>query len=742
MNKRKLQFTRMHALLLFLGAVLCVYVGVLFNIQIVHHEEYLAQSTRSITREEKVEAARGIITDRTGKTLVSNRSTYSLTFDASLLEAGQDKNEAILRLLELCKAQGVDWEDNLPISDSAPFTFTLDALSSLQKGRFLSYLRDLEPAREALEDLLSPAASDPPAAEQTRPQEDARDQEEAGDTQDAAPADPVDALTAQDLTTQLLSDAGITPQKLMAWMRQDMEVPETYTDTQARMVLGVRYELALRSLGTNVAYVLCNDIDTAFISILSDGNYAGAKISSSSVREYHTTYAAHILGTVGRINDMSEVEDLPGSYDLDDWVGKSGSELAFEEYLKGQDGRRVVSTNSSGKVTGEYFSEEPQPGNTVELTVDLDLQAATEDALAAAVEAMNEEDGEEESTRGAGAAVIKVGTGEVLSLASYPTFNLSTYSQDIAQLNTDPAYPLMNRATSGTYPPGSTFKPLTAAAALEEGVITLTEKLRDPGYWIYPDIIEGGETFTVHCWKRSGHGSLDITEAITSSCNSFFCELGYRLGIDKIDAYATAFGLGQSTGIEIGDKAGILAGPEEREARGGVWYGGDTVQAAFGQSDHLFTPIQLANYIATLVSGGKHCQAHLLKAVKSSQTMEVLATGNTDPLNTISISDSTLEAVKKGMKDLTTTTLAPYFSSCVVDAGAKTGTAQLGGDSTDNGVFVCFAPYDDPEIAVAIVIEKGGSGAALASTAVEILNAYFSADESGSPVAEEDTLLP
>ena len=223
--------------------------------------------------------------------------------------------------------------------------------------------------------------------------------------------------------------------------------------------------------------------------------------------------------------------------------------------------------------------------------------------------------------------------------------------------------------------------------------------------------------------------------AITDSCNYFFAEMGYRLGMDKFREYLTAFGLGEPTGIETGDNAGAL--PENKAGEN------QTPWAAFGQANQLYTPIQLANYVATLVSGGQRCEAHLLKAVKSYDNAQLLAVGNTDPVSTVDIRDTTLQAVKKGMLDLTTTgSLAPYFQNCVVSAGAKTGTAQLGENITNNGVFVCFAPYEDPEIAVSIVIEKGGSGAALAGAAVEILNSYFSADEIGGAVIGENQLLP
>lgn len=728
---------RLYFLAGFLAVILLVYLGVLYDTQVNQYDDYVAKSIRSIAKEEKVEASRGIITDRNGRTMVSNRSTYALTFDASLLKETDDENEAILRLVQLCQDNGVDWNDNLPITRSAPFSFTIDQQTDIQKKRFLTYLKSLRDVKDALGAYLL----DHPEVVSADLSELLTGEDSDETARKKAANTLVDQLTAETLTTGLLNAAGISVPKLIEIMRADLELPASFSLNETRLVLGIQYELSLRKLMNIDAYILAVDVDTTFISLLSDGNYAGFKITSSTVREYETSYAAHILGTVGRLytEDYAELKDQ--GYDMDDWIGRDGVELAFEEYLKGTDGYRVVSANSEGKVTGEYYSKEPQPGSTVELTIDLKLQQATEDTLAATVSKMNDEDGY--TKRGAGAAVVKVGTGEVLALASYPTFDLSTYRQDFNTLKDAEGKPLFNRATNGTYPPGSTFKPLIAVAALEEDKVTLTEKIRDTGYWLYPDYIEGTKRWGWWCWNHSGHGRLNITEAITASCNYFFYQMGYLLGIETIDEYALAFGLGKKTGIEIGDDAGLLASPEERAASGGVWYGGDTVQAAIGQSDNLFTPLQLANYIATLVSGGKHYSAHLLKAVKSYDNSEVIALGNSEPLNVVEISDSTLNAVKKGMYDYTQPggMVYSYFKNCVVSAGAKTGTAQLGTNITNNGVFVCFAPYEEPEIAVAIAIERGGSGAALASTAVEILNAYFTPDEIGTTIIGENQLL-
>ena len=680
---------RLYVLGAFLGLSLVIYLGVLYNIQINQHDYYLAQSIRTITQEETVEASRGVITDRNGREMASSRSSYDLTFDSSALDKDDDENEAILRLIQLCQNQGVSWVDNLPITKTEPFSYTFTSLTELnetQRNRFTTFLR------EYLEIIP-------------------------------------DSMDAKDITAEYLTSRGFSAHALVERMRQEYEVPVTFSLNETRSVIGVRYELSIRQLMSTTAYAMAEDIDTEMISLLNDGDYAGAKITASSVREYNTTCAAQVLGAVTPIWAEEYADLKEQGYNGNDRIGRFGVEAAFEQYLRGTNGKRIVSTNADGKITGEYYEKAPQPGNTVELTIDLSLQQAVEQALAEAVADMNADDGDE--TRGAGAVAIQVGTGEVLAMASYPTYDPADYSRNYNALLENPANPLFNRATQGTYVPASTLKPLVAVAALESGVTTTSEKIKDTGKWYYP----GDPNSWLWCWNHSGHGWMNATTAITNSCNYYFATMGYRMGMDTLREYLTSFGLGQNTGIEIGDKAGKLPEnpPGENQA---PW-------AAFGQGNQLYTPLQMANYIATLVSGGKHCQPHLLKAVKSYDNTEVLAVGNSEPTNIVSMQDSTLQAVKEGMLGYTQPggQVYTYFKNCVVTAGAKTGTAQLGGDTTNNGVFVCFAPYDDPEIALAIVIEHGNAGAALASTAVKILNAYFTADEIGTAVVGDNQLL-
>ena len=656
------------------GAFLLLFGAVLYDAQILHGSENRARSISSNATSEVVPASRGIITDRNGKVLVSNRLAYTLVFDRSGFTDDASLNDAILRLIRLCQETGTAWNDTLPIA---------------QTGSFLRCTNDRS---ESFTQYLEK-----------------------------------NKLTATAAGRQLIAE-----------MRALYHVDESLSEKDARLVIGVRYELHSRD-----SYTFAEDVSSEVLSLITDGRYEGVSIRTASARVYNTTLAAHILGTIGPIwqEEWSSNEKTgyvgyaDKGYSMNDLVGKDGVEKAFEEYLRGTDGRRLITTDEDGKLTGELYTREPQPGGTVALTLDIDLQADVERALAQTITGMIDEDSNE---RGGAAAVVSVGSGEVLALASYPTYDLSTFNEDYEDLVADERLPMFNRATQGTYAPGSTFKMCTAVAALESGIITPSSIIQDRGIYTYyrdPQPM---------CWvyRQGGstHGRINVTQAITVSCNYFFYEVGRLTGIRTLDSYASQFGLGQSTGIEIGDSSGVLASPEWADNHNREWTDGQTITAAIGQSYNLFTPLQLANYIATLVGGGEHYQAHLLKNVKEYDNSRLLYVYDDEPLNTVEMSGSTVEAVTKGMHELTVSGgVAFAFQDCVVSAGAKTGSAQVGTDIA-NGVFVAYAPYEDPEIAVAIVIEKGGSGAALATAAVEIINSWFSHTDDGAAIGE-NTLL-
>lgn len=665
---------RVIALLVFFGAFLLLFAAVLYDAQILHGGENRAKSISSNAASETVTASRGIITDRNGKVLVSNRLAYTLVFDRSGFDDDAALNAAILRLVQLCEETGTGWNDTLPI------------------GRVGNFLRYSNARSETFDKFIE----------------------------------------KNDLTS------GASGRQLLSELRELYHVDESLSEREARLIVGVRYELHSRD-----SYTFAEDVSTEVLSLITDGRYEGVTIRTASARVYNTALAAHILGTIGPIwqEEWSSSEDTgyvgyaDKGYSMNDLVGKDGVEKAFESYLRGMDGRRLITTDETGKITGELYTREPQPGGTVALTLDIDLQADVEAALAETISGMIDKDSNE---RGGAAAVVSVGTGEVLALASYPTYDLSTFNEDYDELVNDQRLPMFNRATQGIYAPGSTFKMVTAVAALESGIITPSSIIQDRGIYTYYK--DPQPMCWIYSQTGSTHGHINVSQAITDSCNYFFYEVGRLTGIRTLDSYASQFGLGQSTGIEIGDSSGVLASPEWAESHDQEWTDGQTITAAIGQSYNLFTPLQLANYVATLVGGGDHYQAHLLKNVKAYDNSRLLYMYDDEPMNTVEISDSTLSAVTRGMHELTVSGSVAYaFENCVVSAGAKTGSAQVGTDIA-NGVFVAYAPYEKPEIAVAIVIEKGGSGAALANTAVEIINSWFSRAQDGAAVGE-NTLL-
>lgn len=665
---------RVIALLVFFGAFLLLFAAVLYDAQILHGGENRAKSISSNAASETVTASRGIITDRNGKVLVSNRLAYTLVFDRSGFDDDAALNAAILRLVQLCEETGTGWNDTLPI------------------GRVGNFLRYSNARSETFDKFIE----------------------------------------KNDLTS------GASGRQLLSELRKLYHVDESLSEREARLIVGVRYELHSRD-----SYTFAEDVSTEVLSLITDGRYEGVTIRTASARVYNTALAAHILGTIGPIwqEEWSSNEDTgyvgyaDKGYSMNDLVGKDGVEKAFESYLRGTDGRRLITTDETGKITGELYTREPQPGGTVALTLDIDLQADVEAALAETISGMIDKDSNE---RGGAAAVVSVGTGEVLALASYPTYDLSTFNEDYDELVNDQRLPMFNRATQGIYAPGSTFKMVTAVAALESGIITPSSIIQDRGIYTYYK--DPQPMCWIYSQTGSTHGRINVSQAITDSCNYFFYEVGRLTGIRTLDSYASQFGLGQSTGIEIGDSSGVLASPEWAESHDQEWTDGQTITAAIGQSYNLFTPLQLANYVATLVGGGDHYQAHLLKNVKAYDNSRLLYMYGDKPTNTVEISDSTLSAVTRGMHELTVSGSVAYaFENCVVSAGAKTGSAQVGTDIA-NGVFVAYAPYEKPEIAVAIVIEKGGSGAALANTAVEIINSWFSRAQDGTAIGE-NTLL-
>ena len=685
-ESRKLQI-RTGSLVGIFCVVLVAFFVVLYQTQIVDGADYLASANYSARKPETVDSVRGELLDRYGRVLVTNAIRYNVTLDTTIM--GSDRNQILLELLELCREQNVEWNDSLPISESAPWTYTrTDSLFSYE------YEDDEGNTKVTSTNLGRLAVS-------------------RKWIEDAQSAD----ITAEELLHAMADTFGL-------------EIGEHQALTSGdRQLIGVLYEIYLRAYEVlNTEYLFAEDVDITFISAVKERALTGVRIETESVRQYNTDVAPHVLGTTGDITEQAWPTYQELGYPMDATVGRDGVELAFEEYLHGTSGRRLIETDENGKIISQEWREEPEPGDNVVLTLDASLQAVTEEYLANFIQALEEPAG--------GAAVVMDTTGGVLAMASYPDYDLATYRQDYNELLEAENNPLMNRATNGLYAPGSTFKMVSAVAGLSSGAITTTSLVNCPGYYRYYDI-------TQRCWIYPGsHGLENVTNAITDSCNVFFYDTAAKMGIATLQDYAKQFGLGEYTGIEIPESKGQMAGPETAQSMGQTWYGGEVLSAAIGQSLSLFTPIQLANYVATLVNGGNHYRAHLLKQVKSSDYSQVVYDYEPELLNTIEIAPGDLAAVLQGMYDLSkTASMARYFSSLPVEVGCKTGTAEVGTGRTATATFTCFAPYDDPEVVIYLVAEKGSSGGNLAQVAAGILAQYFSTEGSQTAPIQENTLV-
>ncbi len=656
--------------------IACGLLLALYDLQIMDSAAYAEEDRNTVTRVETVPAARGEILDRYGRPLVSNAVSYDISIERSVLVTDPNPNGILLELIDLTNAAGLPYTDTLPVTDDAPFAYT--EMNSIQRGRLEDYLAHFELGEDA------------------------------------------------------------SAEKLMAWFRSHYAIPESFTPAQARLAAGVRWELELRALFGITDYVFAAGLDQEMIAAVSERCYPGVTVSVGSHRAYRTPYAAHLLGRIGPMDKEQWEKYSQLDYPMNALVGQDGAEGAFEAWLHGTDGKRVTVRNAAGEVINSYYTVEPRAGADVNLTLDLGCQQVTEEALAKEIAKINTDrlaSGQSAKPAEAGAAVvIQVGTGEILASASYPTYNLSTFRENYAALLEDAAKPMLNRAFQGRYAPGSTFKVVTATAGLAEGAISPETTIYDRG------IIDEFDGITFKCWVYPGsHGTINVKEALQMSCNYFFYVTGRTVGIDVIDRVAKAYGLGESTGVEIYENTGVLASKAyKKEAIGEDWYVGDTLQAAIGQSYHLFTPLQLASYAATVAADGKRYAAHLLHGVAGPEGFvtapKVLSTVDADP--------GIFPVLKEGMYMASRYGSASYvFNNYPIAVCSKTGTAQVGNDAENNAVFIAFAPMENPEIALAVVVEGGANGYYLAEVARDIFDWYFNrAPEPGS--IPENTILP
>ena len=674
-KENKIRYNILIAIVYIIGIILLLQ---LFNLQIVHGKEYREQSNTRLTRETEIKAARGNILDSSGEKLVSTKLVYNVEIYKTKID-NNALNNALLLLAQTLEENGDTYVDSFPITVE-PYAFKNEE-------------------------------------------------------------------TAQTFKKQNNLDSSYDAEACFNYYKEKYKVEEENLQN-ARKIITLRYEIEKDGYSNTKSVELATDISNASLAKLNEMSSSFPGISTTSEPTLYYPYgmlASHILGYVGPISG-DELKENSEGYDQNDIVGKTGIEQVLEKYLKGIDGIKQIDMSVEGIVTDEYIAKEAIAGADVMITIDASLQKITEDALEKNIQMMqNGELNDAQMAKEGAAVVLNVKTGEILAMASYPNYDPSLFIDGISTENWNnylnaEDHPLMNKAISSISPPGSTFKMVTAIAGLESGAIDVDTKINDTGvYRFYKD-------YQPKCWKSGGHGWLNVTKAIEVSCNYFFYETGRRTGIDRLVQVANAFGLGQKTGIELpGEEAGVLASKETMSP----WVDGYTIQAAIGQLNNSFTPLQMAKYVAMIANGGQNLNVTIIKSVTNSDGTEISkdeiesyvneklgVSGNSG--SDINISEENLEAVKEGMRGVTSDgsgTAYSYFKDFNVEVGGKTGSATTDNSGNANAWFVGFAPYDDPEIAVAVYIKDGQHGASTAVTAREIFAQYFGMN---SAVVNED----
>lgn len=757
--------------LLVLGCLLLLCFGLaggqLVQLQLVNGESYLRRSAEFLTTTSTVSAARGEILDRYGRPMVTNQTGFSLVLIyASFWEDNESRFETLLDLANRVKADGAAdtadtaegdasdggedttdttdttasdsgavLNDTLPITETAPFEYVGESGSS-ERNSLSTYIKD------SAETLGLGAVQEAVAAAQT-----ANEQNPQYD----ADGNEIDQVAAIDATTLVSASEFVSAMR--SYLEENAGMPTGLSDTDARTLVGLYYSMRQVNFSNSTTFTLADNVSMDLIAYIKEHHqdYEGVDVESEAVRQYNTTYAAHLLGTVGPMyaeewngTDNGGPYSEKQGYTMNDTIGKTGLERALEEYLHGTAGSRTMETDlgSGAALEDETNSSAPQPGDNVITTIDLELQAVAEESLANYVSGYQ---------RGGAAVALDPNTGEVLAMASYPTYDLENFNRDYDEIEADSRSPQLNRATQGLYPPGSTFKVLSAIAALEEGVIDANTTFTCTGVFEL-----GGQKFA--CNNHDTPMTLDVTQAIKYSCNTFFYNVGQRLTGEHLEDWCDRFGLGNVTGIEIDESTGHAAGPTYRDIMRKAdptlreWQGGDDVNAAIGQSDNAFTPLQLANYMAAVINGGTLYKPTLVKNIKTYDYSDVVEENEPEILGTIEFSDATWNLVMQGMNEVTAEggTAATTFADYPIAVGGKTGSAEMteNRDGVEinytNGLFIAFAPFDDPEIVVCVVGEGAGHGSAVAPVVRDIFDAYFAEEEPDTveSVQAENTMVP
>lgn len=678
-NKKSINF-RYNTITIFTYLIGIILIVQLFNLQIVHGAKYREESNTRLTRESTLEATRGEILDRSGNVLVSSSQKFNLELYKSKIDTNA-LNDSILKIIQVLEKYNVSYVDSFPIKID-PFEYTIvdTNLSNWKSNNGI--------------------------------------------------------------------DENATAEETFYKFKDKYKIQNTDI-SEIRKIIAIRYAIVQEGYSSTKSLTIAKDIPREAVAEFSEegDEFPGINISVQPVRQYKQgTLASHILGYASKIGS-EEYQKKKDEYNQNDIIGKTGIEAVFEKYLKGKNGTKQIDMAVDGTITAEVVEKEAVAGSNVVLTIDSQLQKIAEEALKDNIEKIkNGGFGKSYDAKGGSCVVMNVKTGEVLAMASYPDYNPQSFADGISNeewksYNENKSYPLLNKCIQSSYEPGSIFKMVTAIAGLESGNISLTEKINDTG--VYKKY--GAEW---KCWYYTdyhrGHGYLNVIGAIEKSCNFFFYETADRMGIDTLDKYATYFGLGKKTGIELpSETAGTLASKDYAKSIKGSWNPGDTINAAIGQGYNKFTPLQMTKYISMIANGGNNVNVSIVKTIQNADGTEVskdeineyvkeklgLTEENTE---NITLNKDYVNAVREGMKSVTSGesgTAYVRFKDFNIKVGGKTGSAEAGKDANGNDIvnawFAAFAPYDDPEIAVVVMVENGGHGNYTAEAVRNIMAEYF-----------------
>lgn len=680
--------------ILLLAAIFLRYELRLFEWQVLEGDQFEQQALSDRTDAIELEAARGLILDRNGKVLAGNRISYNIVFNR-LNEAYEERNATIIKVIDLMEERGEEWRDKLPI--------VLD-----EEGEY-QFAEDREDEIASLRELLNIA----------------------------------DYATADECIVELAAEFGC----------------EGFSKEDTRNVVSVRYSMIQDGYSRTTPYVFAEDVSLETVGIISQRaeEWKGVEPKESVARYYGEdgTLAPHVVGHVGSRTqeEYNEAKENGTAYDYEtnlsgykwaDVTGRGGFEEAFEEELRGKRGLETIYVDETGEVKDTAVTIQPEEGNTVYTTLDSDLQRVANMSLKKNILSNSGSEGARNCTAGA-VVVLDVKDFGVLVDSSYPTYDMNLYISDgkySNQMNNDASEPLLNRALDGAYVPGSVFKPMVALAALQEGVVSADTTF-------YCDKVFEFEDMTLKCTDY--HGDTDVYKGLAESCNEYFCNVGLNLTIRKMDAYAKYFGLGEKTGVELGEALGVMSNPQYYlESHGESWPDGVTAQAAIGQADNAFTPIQLAAYCATMANGGKRLQTHFLDKVTDYSGTETLEEYQPVELFDAGLSADVLNVVKQGMIGTASYgTASNVFGDYPVSIACKTGTAETSNNPESGGTqanlsFICYAPAENPEIAVAVMLQYGNKGNYAQNIAKDILDQYFGFytwDEEGNRYNQDGDLV-